>query len=177
LVRLEQNNKGEQRTRNEQDGKYDTTDDRQPTLIEQSDDSSKFDLLMSCSNNVTDQILCHKIADRLKKKNYQVYTKKQGKNRLALMQIAAAKKIPILACISSKFHESKYCMAEVDYANSLKCPIIPVVVGSNCQRKGWVSHILASRKTIDFARVDFNASFMNLILEIEDMRSQDERIE
>jgi hypothetical protein len=175
IVRFEQTQKEEERARNRRDSRTDVMHNDLLTTTDQWDDSVPFDLLMSYSNNVNDKILSLKIADRLKKRNYRVYAEKQGKHRLELMEIAAAKQKPILACLSSKFRDSKFCMAEVDHASKLKCPVIPVIVEENYTVKGWLNHIIANRTPIIFTNKNFNESFLNLIVEIDEIKHSEER--
>jgi len=170
MVRFEQTQKEEERVRNRRDSRTDMMDHELLTTADQWDDSIPFDLLISYSNNVNDKILSLKIADRLKKRNYRVYTEKQGKHRLELMEMAAAKQKLILACLSSKFRESKFCMAEIDHASKLKCPVIPVIVEENYTVKGWLNHIIANRTPILFNNKNFNESFLNLIVEIDEIK-------
>ncbi|CAF1587535.1 unnamed protein product, partial [Adineta ricciae] len=153
------------------------TSDRpdEPSTADQWRESVPFDLLMSYSTNVNDKIMSLKIADRLTKRNYRVYTEKQGKHRLELMEIAAAKKVPILACLSSKFRDSKFCMAEIDNASKVKCPVIPIIVEENYTVKGWLNHVLNNRKPIEFNNTDFTQSFMFLIGEIDEILHRQER--
>ncbi|CAF0944343.1 unnamed protein product [Adineta steineri] len=175
MILYEQTQKEEERARNRRDKQADTMDDERVATIDQWNDSIPFDLLMSYSNNVNDKIISLKIADRLRQRSYRVYTEKQGKHRLKLMEIAAAKQIPILACLSSKFRDSKFCMAEVDYAIKQECPVIPVIIEENYTIKGWLNHIIGDRIPIKFTNETFNKSLLNLVVELEGMIHLEEK--
>ncbi|CAF1319679.1 unnamed protein product [Adineta steineri] len=166
MIRHEQKKKQEEKER--------STNDPLMT-IEQWNDSVPFDLLMCYSNNVNDTIMSLKIADRLTKKNYRVYIEKQSQHRLELMEIGASKQVPILACLSSTFRISQFCMAEVDYAKKSKCPIIPIIVEENYTIKGWLNHIIDNQTPIKLHNKTFNKSFMFLLQEIHQIIHSDER--
>lgn len=175
IVRLELTQKEQERERNRRDTRGDSTDNDRLPISDQWDDSVPFDLLMVYSNNVNDKIVSLKIADRLRKKNYRIFSEKQGKHRLELMRIATAKQKPFLACLSSKFRESKFCMEEVDNASKLKCPIIPVVVEENYTVKGWLNHVIGDHKLLDFTGENFTESLVNLISELDELKKTEER--
>ena len=175
IVRLELTQKEQERERNRRDTRGDATDDERLSIIDQWDDSIPYDLLMVYSNNVNDKIVSLKIADRLRKKNYRIFSEKQGKHRLELMRIAAAKQKPFLACLSSKFRESKFCMEEVDNASKLKCPIIPVVVEENYTVKGWLNHVIGDHELLDFTGENFIGSLVNLISELDELKKTEEK--
>jgi hypothetical protein len=141
--------------------------DDQLTTDNQWDDSVPFDVMMSFSNDTNIKSICRRICNRLIVSNIKVYTEEQGKHRLELIKKAVAKRKIILVCLSSKYRTSKICMAELEYAFKSKCPMIPVIVEANYKAKGWLSHLINGKKTIDFTQKNFKETILDLIVEIE----------
>ena len=158
--------------------------DDQLTTNDQWDDSVPFDVMMSFSNDLNIRSICRKICNRLIANNVKVYMEQQGQHRLELIKKAVAKRKIILVCLSSKYRTSKVCMAELDYAFKKKCPIIPAIVEANYKVKGWLSHLVGAKKTIDFAQKNvndlskdpnahmknFNEKILDLCVEIEKIK-------
>jgi hypothetical protein len=148
-------------------------DDDQLPLTDEWDDSISYDLIISDSSDPNDKILTMKIYKRLVAKGYRIYTEKLGKHRLGLIQKAVAKKKPILACLSTRYRASKFCMAEIEYANKQSSPIIPIIVGGNYKVQGWLKHIVSEKHAIDFTEKNFDNALLKLIVEIDNLKSSD----
>ncbi|CAF3165864.1 unnamed protein product [Rotaria socialis] len=134
------------------------------------DDSIPFDVIMSFSHDSNDKNLCQKIYNRLKLKDVQVYFELQGKHRLESIKQASLKKKIILVCLSAAYRSSKFCMAELECASKQECPIIPVIVGLNYKVKGWLSHLVGKKDTIDFTQKNFKDALLKLTDQIEKMK-------
>ena len=85
----------------DQQNSQDRIDDDQFTVTDEWDEAIPYDLLISCSNTISDKVLTTKVYNRLVSRNYQVYSEKLGKHRLELIKKAVEKRKPILACLYS----------------------------------------------------------------------------
>ncbi|CAF3641336.1 unnamed protein product [Rotaria sp. Silwood1] len=168
-IRYEQTEKEKHKQR----FKKDTTDEDQLNLTDEWDETIPYDVLISYSNIINDVILANKIYNRLSSKGYRVYSEKQGKHRLELIEKAVSKKKPILACLSSTYRASKICMAEIEYANTHSSPIIPVLVEAKYKMQGWLKHVIGGKNPIDLTQKNFNEELLKVFDEIEKTKSLD----
>lgn len=172
-IRFEKTQKDTEKQRSRRQNQGDTADDDQLISPDEWDETIPYDLLISYSSNVNDKILALKVQTRLLSRNYRVYSEDQGSHRLELMQKAAAKKKPILVCLSSAYRKSNICMAEVECANKAACPIIPVIVEPKYKVQGWLKHSIGGKNSIDLTLKAFNEGLLKVFEEIEKIKSSD----
>ncbi|CAF0993164.1 unnamed protein product [Didymodactylos carnosus] len=125
---------------------------------------------LTISYSYNNKELCYKIYNTLQKsKFYRVWIGKE--NVYGSLPKVMAEKIEnsriVLICMSTGYRASQSCQAEAEYAWKRDQSIIPLIVERDYNPSGWLKAIIGDRKSIDFTQIDFDASYLELINEID----------
>eukprot|EP00808_Paulinella_micropora_P009245 g12756.t1 len=75
----------------------------------------------------------------------------------------------IIPLLSQKYQDSHNCKKELNYADDLRVPIVPVMAEKNWKQSGWLGALLAGLLWVDFAAIPgdrFQGAFEHLLREI-----------
>ena len=74
------------------------------------------------------------------------------------MAVAVESSSIIIPILSSQYQKSEICEKELSYGDTLKKPIIPILLEPNFKPTGWLALIVSRFKYVDFSETGSKAS-------------------
>ncbi|CAF1088140.1 unnamed protein product [Didymodactylos carnosus] len=132
----------------------------------------KYDIMISYSHN--DKELCYRIQEQLLKDNFRVWLDRDNLYGATMHSMADAIEYSefVLICMSDSYKQSVYCQSEAHYAFERRCHIIPLIMKSQYRPDGWLGFIVSGKIYIDFPKLNFDAAYQKLKMEIQQYRTQ-----
>jgi hypothetical protein len=116
-----------------------------------------------------DQPFCIKMKHSLEKAGYNVWMDidKMHGSTLDSMAEAVEQSFCVIMCITLKYKNSKSCKQEIEYADKLNKPIIPLMLQKEYIPDSWLGLILGKKIYIDAKLYKYKTTIDKLINEIE----------
>jgi hypothetical protein len=116
-----------------------------------------------------DQPFCIKMKHSLEKAGYNVWMDidKMHGSTLDSMAEAVEQSFCVIMCITLKYKNSKSCKQEIEYADKLNKPLIPLMLQKGYIPDSWLGLILGKKIYIDAKIYNYKTTIDKLINEIE----------